>query len=62
MDIPFLGYMIGWKNYKFIAKKELEKVPILGSGIKVGGHVLLDRTDRRSQIETLKKGMQWLKV
>mmetsp|Transcript_5483 Transcript_5483/g.9823 ORF Transcript_5483/g.9823 Transcript_5483/m.9823 type:complete len:355 (-) Transcript_5483:188-1252(-) len=60
MDIPFLGHTIGWLNYKFIAKKELEKVPILGTAIKVSKNVLVDRTNRRSQLLTLKQGMKWL--
>jgi len=61
MDIPFLGHTIGWHNYKFIAKKELEKVPILGTAIKTAQNVLVDRTNRRSQLLTLKQGMKWLK-
>jgi 1-acyl-sn-glycerol-3-phosphate acyltransferase len=61
MDIPFVGYTIGWRNYKLISKKELEKVPILGTAIKEGGHVMVDRSNRRSQLKTLKDGMQLLK-
>lgn len=61
MDIPFIGYTIGWRNYKFVSKAELGKVPILGRSIKTGGHVMIDRSDRRSQIKTLKSGIQWLK-
>lgn len=60
MDIPFIGHAIGWLNYKFVAKKELEKVPILGKAIKVSKNVLVDRTNRRSQLLTLKQGMKWL--
>lgn len=60
MDIPFIGHTIGWINYKFVAKKELEKVPILGKAIKVAKNVLVDRTNRRSQLLTLKQGMKWL--
>ena len=61
MDIPFLGATIGWRNYKLISKKELGRVPILGKAIKVGGHIMIDRSDRRSQIRTLKQGIQYLK-
>ena len=61
-DIPFLGHTIGWHNYKFVAKKELERVPILGKAIKVAKNVLVDRTNRRSQFMTLKQGMKWLDV
>mmetsp|Transcript_42537 Transcript_42537/g.90474 ORF Transcript_42537/g.90474 Transcript_42537/m.90474 type:complete len:351 (+) Transcript_42537:266-1318(+) len=60
MDIPFLGHTIGWLNYKFVAKKELEKVPILGTAIQVAKNVLVDRSNRRSQLLTLKQGMKWL--
>lgn len=62
MDIPFIGYTIGWHNYKFVAKKELEKVPILGKSIKVAKNVLVDRSDRKSQLMTLKQGISWLEV
>uniref|UniRef100_A0A7S4JNW1 1-acyl-sn-glycerol-3-phosphate acyltransferase n=1 Tax=Odontella aurita TaxID=265563 RepID=A0A7S4JNW1_9STRA len=61
MDIPFMGATIGWRNYKIVAKKELEKVPILGQAIKCAKNVLVDRTNRRSQLFTLKSGMKWLK-
>ena len=60
-DIPFLGATIGWRNYKIVAKKELEKVPILGSAIRVAGNIEVDRTNRRSQLATLKKGIQYMK-
>lgn len=62
MDIPFVGTSLGWRNYKMISKVELGKVPILGRSIKVGGHVMVDRSSRRSQLNTLKSGMKWLKV
>jgi 1-acyl-sn-glycerol-3-phosphate acyltransferase len=61
MDIPFLGAMVGWRNYKLVSKKELAKVPILGKAIKVGGNLMLDRSDKRDQIRTLKAGIQILK-
>lgn len=60
MDIPFICISIGWRNYKLISKAELRKVPILGKAIEVGGNVMVDRTNRRSQIQTLKAGMKWL--
>lgn len=62
MDIPFLGVSIGWRNYKLISKKELGKVPILGTAIRTGGNIMVDRTDRRSQVSTLKQGINYLKV
>lgn len=62
MDIPFIGYAIGWHNYKFVAKKELERVPILGKAIMLSRNVCVDRKDRKSQLMTLKSGMKWLEV
>ena len=62
LDIPFLGATIGWKNYKLVSKKELGKVPILGKSIRVGGHIMVDRSDRKSQLKTLKAGINYLKV
>jgi len=60
LDIPSLGITTGWRNYKLISKVELNKVPILGKAIQVGGHVMVDRSSRRSQIQTFKEGMKWL--
>jgi 1-acyl-sn-glycerol-3-phosphate acyltransferase len=62
MDIPFMGYTMGWRNYKLISKAELGKVPILGKSIKEGGHVMIDRSNRKSQLQTFKAGVQWLLV
>ena len=62
MDIPFLCVAIGWRNYKLISKAELRKVPILGKAVELGGNVMVDRQNRRSQLQTLKAGMKWLDV
>lgn len=62
LDIPFIGDTIGWRNYKLVSKAELGKVPILGKAIKMGGHLMLDRTDRKSQLATVRQGMDLLKV
>lgn len=62
LDIPFLGATIGWRNYKLVSKKELGRVPILGKSIRVGGHIMVDRSDRKSQLKTLKTGINYLKV
>jgi len=61
MDIPFLGAVMGWRQYKIVSKKELGVVPILGTALYAGGHIMVDRTDRRSQIRTLKQGINHLK-
>eukprot|EP00581_Thalassiosira_minuscula_P004367 CAMPEP_0183736256 /NCGR_PEP_ID=MMETSP0737-20130205/48890_1 /TAXON_ID=385413 /ORGANISM="Thalassiosira miniscula, Strain CCMP1093" /LENGTH=379 /DNA_ID=CAMNT_0025970207 /DNA_START=55 /DNA_END=1194 /DNA_ORIENTATION=- len=61
MDIPSVGRVFGFLNYKMIAKAELLKVPILGRAIQVGGHLALDRTNRRSQMKIYKDAVQYLK-
>lgn len=61
MDIPFVCQIFGFLNYKIIAKAELLKVPILGKAIQVGGHIFLDRTNRKSQMTAFKSGVQCLK-
>lgn len=61
MDIPYVCHVLGFQNYKFIAKAELKKVPILGRALMVAGHVALDRTNRRSQMVAYKSGVAWLK-
>jgi len=61
MDIPFLGATVGWRNYKLVSKKELGIVPILGDAIRTGGNIMVDRTDRKSQLKTLKQGINYLK-
>jgi 1-acyl-sn-glycerol-3-phosphate acyltransferase len=62
MDIPFVGHTIGWRNYKLVSKAELRKVPILGKAIEVAGNIMVDRSDRKSQLMTLKAGINMLKV
>lgn len=61
MDIPYVCRVLGFRNCKMIAKAELLKVPILGRALAVAGHVTLDRTNRRSQMQAYKAGVQWLK-
>lgn len=62
LDITNIARVVGWRNYKLISKAELGKVPILGKAIRIGGHVMVDRSNRKSQLQTFKAGVQWLKV
>lgn len=41
------------KRYRFVAKKELERIPIFGAAWKAAGHVSVDRGDRASAIRSL---------
>ena len=42
-------------RYRFVAKKELEKVPVFGPAWKMAGHVSLDRSDRDRAVESLRE-------
>lgn len=62
MDIYFVAMGLGFRNYFFVAKKELLKVPILARSMKTCHHILLDRDDRRSQLNAFKRGVKGLKT
>jgi 1-acyl-sn-glycerol-3-phosphate acyltransferase len=62
MDIPYVGATMGWRNYKLVSKVELGIIPILGTAIRVAGNLMVDRTNRKSGIKTLKQGINYLKV
>ncbi len=40
---------------KMIAKKSLARVPIVGWNIYMSGHILVDRSNRKSQIEAIRR-------
>lgn len=41
------------KTFHFVAKKELERIPLFGRAWKVAGHISIDRSDRQSAIRSL---------
>ena len=53
-DIPVL---YGWLklDLKWVMKKELRKVPLIGSGCAMMGHIFLDRSNRQAAIVQLKQ-------
>jgi 1-acyl-sn-glycerol-3-phosphate acyltransferase len=52
MDIPLL---YGWLplDLKWIMKKEVRRIPIIGVGTALMGHIFLDRTNREAAIREL---------
>lgn len=60
MDIAMVCTVLN-PVFKFIAKAELAKIPCIGQQLKGGKHILIDRTDRRSQLRSFKEGIAWLK-
>lgn len=61
MDIYFTAMALRGRNFKMIAKKDLLKVPFLGKSLKVAKHITLDRDNRKSQFQTYKQGVKYLK-
>lgn len=59
MDIPVLCTVLD-PVFKFIAKGELIKTPCIGTQLNGGNHILITRTDRRSQLRTFKESIAWL--
>lgn len=43
------------KRNRFVAKKELEKIPLFGRAWKTAGHISVDRGDRASAIKSLQE-------
>lgn len=48
------------KRNRFVAKKELEKIPLFGRAWKSAGHISVDRGDRSSAIKSLQQAGQRL--
>ncbi|WP_156291721.1 lysophospholipid acyltransferase family protein [Oceanobacillus salinisoli] len=57
--LTFLGYL--GKPVGFIAKKELEKLPIVSSWMKLVHCLFIDRGDRRQSARTINQGIRHLK-
>jgi 1-acyl-sn-glycerol-3-phosphate acyltransferase len=43
------------KRNRFVAKKELERVPLFGPAWKAAGHISVDRSDRSRAVDSLQK-------
>lgn len=53
-DIPALSTTVP-KRIRFVAKKELGRIPIFGRAWKTAGHISIDRQDRASAVESLER-------
>lgn len=53
-DIPVLLAFLP-VQFRWIAKSELFKIPIFGRGMRGAGYISIDRSNRRSAIESLQK-------
>lgn len=59
MDVPYSAQIP--VHAKYLAKSDLTKVPILGNAMALSKHVLLDRDDKRSQMQALSSALKILK-
>ena len=49
-------------RYAFVAKKELERIPLFGSAWKAAGHVSIDRSDRSRAIASLRQAGECIRM
>ena len=61
MDIPLL-YSTAPQTMAFVAKKEMEKIPLLGYWMKERGCVFIDRENARSSLKSINEAIQNLKL
>ncbi|WP_342431681.1 lysophospholipid acyltransferase family protein [Neobacillus sp. FSL H8-0543] len=60
MDIPLL-YSTAPQTMAFVAKKEMEKIPLLGYWMKERGCVFLDRDNARSSLKAINEAIEKIK-
>jgi 1-acyl-sn-glycerol-3-phosphate acyltransferase len=46
------------RNVRFVAKRELFRIPVFGWYLRAGGHVPVDRANRASAVETLRRAAE----
>ncbi|MDF2858523.1 MAG: 1-acyl-sn-glycerol-3-phosphate acyltransferase [Neobacillus sp.] len=61
MDIPLL-YSTAPQTMAFVAKKEMEKIPLLGYWMKERGCVFLDRDNARSSLKAINEAIEKIKL
>ncbi len=60
LDIPAVLYSLPFQ-LRFLAKKELYKIPVFGLALRMAGHIRIDRGNLESAVESLKKASKRLK-
>ncbi len=46
------------RNWRFVAKRELTFIPFFGWALKLGGHVIIDRSRHASAVQSLERAAQ----
>lgn len=49
-------------SFRFVAKKELTRIPFFGWGLVAAGHIIVDRKDRERAVASLKKGAEQIRT
>ena len=47
---------------RFVAKKEMAKIPLLGRAMKAAGHIYIDRQNRAQAIEAYQEAADWIRA
>jgi 1-acyl-sn-glycerol-3-phosphate acyltransferase len=50
------------QSWRFVAKKELARVPIFGQAIVASGHIIIDRGDRARAVESLRRAAEIIRA
>ena len=53
-DVPVLVRAMSGLQLRWVAKKELLKVPVFGWAIQRAGHIIIDRSDRNAAFESMR--------
>lgn len=56
--LAFYGHW--WRQFRWVMKEELRKVPGLGAGCEAVGHIFVDRSDKAKAVESLKRAQEQL--
>jgi 1-acyl-sn-glycerol-3-phosphate acyltransferase len=56
-DVLAIMQALGVRETKWVAKRELLRVPIFGYGLRVTGQILIDRKDHSQAVEALRANM-----
>lgn len=60
MDIPALFSVLSGYNFRFLAKKELFKIPLFGHSMARTGHINIDRQNRRKAMESIQTAVDFV--
>jgi 1-acyl-sn-glycerol-3-phosphate acyltransferase len=60
LDIPALFSVLSAYNFRFLAKKELFRIPLFGHSMARTGHINIDRQNRRKAMESIQTAVDFV--